>query len=392
MRGSLRKRYKDSWNIIIDLGYQPDPTTGTLKRKQKWYTVRGTKRDAEKKLAELLHQVNRNELIEPTKLTLGQWLEEWLDTAIKPPNQRWLTYRTYASILHQHLGPALGSIRLQQLQPTDLQRYYTTKAQTLASSSLAQHHAMLSAALSAAQQHGLVVRNVAKLVAGKPRQHTAHHGAVYQCWTADEARSFLAVVQAADPQTAAFYTLALDSGVRKGELCGLRWEDVDLKAGTITIVQQLLKGSLPPRFGTTKNGKPRTVLLAPKTVELLRRRKAHQAAVKMANRQHYQEYGLVFARDWESGYPQTVLGMPLSLNNIGHPFQRLTMQAGARRFTIHGLRHTCATLLLQAGVPVHVVQERLGHKRVEMTLGIYAHALPAMQQDAAAKLAALIQP
>jgi integrase len=94
MRGSIQKRYKDSWSIIIDLGYQPDPTTGTLKRKQKWFTVRGTKRAAEKKLAELLHQANRNELVEPTRLTLGQWLEEWLETAIKPPNKRLRSYET----------------------------------------------------------------------------------------------------------------------------------------------------------------------------------------------------------------------------------------------------------------------------------------------------------
>jgi integrase len=104
MRGSIRKRYKDSWNIIIDLGYQPDPTTGTVKRRQKWFTVRGTKRDAERKLAELLHQANRNELVEPTtKLTVGQWLDAWLETAIKPPNRRLRTYETYTQVINKHL-------------------------------------------------------------------------------------------------------------------------------------------------------------------------------------------------------------------------------------------------------------------------------------------------
>ena len=132
MRGSLRKRYKDSWNIIIDLSYQPDTQTGQLKRKQKWFTVHGTKRDAEKRLAELLHQANRHELVEPSKLTLGMWLDEWLETAIKPPNKRLRSYETYKSVIRRHLKPALGSIRLQQLQPTDLKRYYN--AATLAPS------------------------------------------------------------------------------------------------------------------------------------------------------------------------------------------------------------------------------------------------------------------
>src|SRR5438093_12424801 len=85
MRGSIRTRYKGSWNIIIDMGYRPNPETAKPKRIQKWFTVRGTKRDAEKKLAELLHQANRNELVEPTRLTLGTWLDASLETATKPP-------------------------------------------------------------------------------------------------------------------------------------------------------------------------------------------------------------------------------------------------------------------------------------------------------------------
>ena len=152
MRGSIRKRYKDSWNIILHLGYQPDPVTGKPKRNQKWYTVQGTKRDAEKKLAELLHQANRNELVEPTKMSLGSWLDEWLETAIKPPNQRLRSYETYRSVMTKHLKPALGHIRLQQLQPTDLQRYYNNSS--LAPATLEQHHIILHSALKAAHMQG----------------------------------------------------------------------------------------------------------------------------------------------------------------------------------------------------------------------------------------------
>ena len=123
MRGSIRKRYKGSWSIVLEK-YETVPETGGSKRRRIWYTVKGTKRDAEQKLGELLRQANRNELVEPSKLALGQWLDTWLDTAIKPPNKRLRSYETYRSVITRHLKPALGHIRLQQLQPTDLKGYY----------------------------------------------------------------------------------------------------------------------------------------------------------------------------------------------------------------------------------------------------------------------------
>jgi integrase len=164
-------------------------------------------------------------------------------------------------------------------------------------------------------------------------------------------------------------------------------------AGQVQIVRQLVKPGAPPTFGPPKNGKPRTITLMPKTVDLLRRHKAQQAEIKMANRTIYQDFGLVFAKDWWNmrRHGET-LGHPLQINAIGQgEFKRLMAEAGVKPIKFHGLRHTCATLLLQAGVPVHVVQERLGHKRIEVTLVIYAHVLPSMQQDAASRLAALLR-
>jgi len=127
-------------------------------------------------------------------------------------------------------------------------------------------------------------------------------------------------------------------------------------------------------------------------VELLRQHRAYQAEVKLANRPCYQDFGLLFAKDWWSGRPRgNTLGHPLQSNNIGQgEFKRLSAEACVPIIKFHGLRHTCATLLLQAGVPPHVVQERLGHKSIEITLGIYAHVLPSMQHDAVSKLAALL--
>jgi hypothetical protein len=110
------------------VGYQVDPETGRQKRVQKWCTVKGTKRDAEKKLTALLHDMHNSEYVEPSKLTLGAWLTEWLETAIKPPNKRLRTHETYKSVIGRQLIPALGHLRLQQVKPTNFKRYYNASA------------------------------------------------------------------------------------------------------------------------------------------------------------------------------------------------------------------------------------------------------------------------
>ncbi len=132
--------------------------------------------------------------------------------------------------------------------------------------------------------------------------------------------------------------------------------------------------------------------LAPETLELLRTHKVPQAEIKLANWQHYHDHGLMFAKQWDGLQRRhDVLGNPLQAKNLGlREFAKLLKASGVRRIKFHGMRHTCATLLLQAGVSPHVVQKRLGHKRIEMTLSIYAHALPSMQRDAAARLGALL--
>jgi integrase len=390
MRGHIRKRYKDTWNIILDMGYQIVPDSGLQKRVQKWYTVKGTKRDAERKLTELLHHLHRGEYVEPSKMTVGEWLTEWVETAIKPPNKRLLTYGTYKGVIERHLKPALGHIRLQQLKPTDIKRYYN--ASPLSPITQEQHHTLLHSALKAAQLQGLVQRNAASLVVGKPHRAEGHDDVLANCWEAEEARRFVAAAKERGPQPAAFYTLALDTGARKGELCGLKWTDIDLDTGHVSFVRQLIKPGPDPVFGPPKNGDGRTIPIAQETVALLRRHKAHQAELKLAHRTHYHEYGLVFAKEWDQlTWHGDTLGHPLPMNNLGQQeYARILAQAGVRAIKFHGLRHTCATLLLQAGVPIKVVQERLGHKQISITLDIYAHALPSMQQDAVTKLAILL--
>lgn len=382
MRGHLFQRYPGSWTIVLDVGRKVDPVTGRTKRVQKWKTIRGTKKEAQAELSTMLHNLNRGQVISPSKMILAQWLDEWMVSAIKP-NKRLRTCETYQSVITHHLKPALGQYRLADLRASHIQAYY--QSSTLAPSTLQQHQAILHHALKSAVMQDLLPRNPASLVIGKPRQREKPEGQAPNCWEAEEARRFLDVAKAGTPQQAAFYSLTIDSGARKAELCGLKWPDLDLDKKVLSIVRQLVKvgkTGVDPLFGPTKNGKIRVIDLDERTIEQLRRHKAQQAAQRLLLGTAYHDHGLIFARDF---------GQPLMMNNLGErEFARLIETAKVARITFHGLRHTCATLLLQAGVPVKVVSERLGHKRIEITLNVYAHAMPSMQQEAAVKLGRLL--
>jgi integrase len=385
MKDGLLQRAEGSWSIVVDLGYVTD-ATGLRKRKQKWVTFHGTRSEARKKRDELRRDANRGEFIESTKLTLGEWLTEWLDKAVKPPCRTQRTYVTYKGVIETHIKPALGALRLQALKPIDLERYYGSLT-GLAPATVRLHHATLSAALKAAERSGLVYRNVATIAGNRPRVPQTHEDVTAHVWEAHEARRFLETAKTAGPQKAAFYALALDSGARKSELAGLKWTDLDLQRGRLTIQRQLLDGG---EFGSTKTGKARTIELGVETLALLKAHKVHQAELKLRNRTVYHDGGLLFAREWDEDIGRHRLGLPIAVKGLSRGFDRLAKTAGVRRIKIHGLRHKCATLLLSAGVPANVVQHRLGHSNVAMTLGIYSHALPSMQQDAAARLGALL--
>jgi integrase len=157
----------------------------------------------------------------------------------------------------------------------------------------------------------------------------------------------------------------------------------------VTIRRKLLKGGPVPVFGATKTKKIRTLQLAPESIACLKAHKQAQATIKMQNRQHYHDHGLVFAKAYADGGR---LGEPLQVNNLGsRQFARLMKAAGVPRITLHGLRHTCATLMIASGEPVNVVQQHLGHSKVEMTLNVYSHVLKAMEQGAADRRSAWLQ-
>lgn len=392
MRGSIVKRSRWSWSLVVDKGRDANG-----KRKQKWVrfevprnlSARDAHKQAEAKLAELLHQIDKGTYIDATKVTLIEHLRDWHTKVISSVRPQ--TARIYLSMIDQHIAKApIGTMPLQKVRASDIEAFYASRK--LSPASIGVLHAVLHRALKTAVRDRLLVVNPAAAVENRPRV-TKDHGqrAREHCWNADEARRVLAAAKEAGTQVSAFMSVALDSGARKSELLGLRWCDVDLDGATVTIAHQLsLDCGDEATFGPTKTGKSRTVTLGAETITRLRAHRKHQRELMMANRTTYQDDGLVFAKEPEHlQTPSAALGQPCRAL-AGNQFRCVVKAAGVRLIKLHGTRHTAATLLLQAGVPVQVVAQRLGHAQVSMTLEVYAHALPNMQRDAAARLGALL--
>ena len=380
MKGSIRRR-GSSWQGRVDLGI--DPKTG--KRLVRSVTKK-TKREVQEELAAVVTELRKGEYVEPSKLSFSRWHDMWVDAAIRP-KKRARTVETYSSVIKNHLKPALGAILIQRLQPTDIEKYFGESR--LSQSTLAQHSAILHSALASAERKGIVQRNVHRLVDGKPKKQE-REDVRELVWTPAEAKHFLAFLsEEGTPQQRAFYSLAIETGMRKAELCGQRWRNVNLETCKIRIIEQLAKPGREPKFVPVKS-MARTISITPELAKILAVHRKHQLEVRMANGPAYRDFGLVFARETR-GRATDQLGGPLPMNHLGQrEFSKLAAKAGVKRVTIHGLRHTSATISLLAGVPPKVVAERLGHRRVSTTEDIYQHVLESMDRDAATAVGALI--
>jgi integrase len=282
---------------------------------------------------------------------------------------------------------------LRSLRPAQIKGYFLERADKLSGATLQAHFVILQSALKSAIRNGCLAKNPCEMVDGRPKAKDPEEDAKENCLTLAEAQSLLSAAKATGPQAAALFQLAIDAGARRGELLGLKWDDVNLDAGKIRIDRTLLKSRDVPVFGPpkTKSGR-RTIDINEESVRLLRAHKAAQAELKMQNRRIYNDHNLVFAREWADTRNCETLGLPLNGDDLSHrSFQKLVKQAGIKHHvTFHGLRHTCATLLLSSGEPVHEVSKRLGHAHASMTLDIYAHSMPSNQQGMARRFGTLL--
>jgi integrase len=374
MKGHIYQRAKGSWTIVYDLPM--DAATG--KRRQKSQRVKGTKRDAERTLRQVLLSLEQGSYVKPNKISLGELLRQWLkDYASMNTTDR--TQESYTSIVERHLIPALGRVWLIELQAQHIQSYYAKKLSDgradgkggLSARSVVYHHRILSNALDYAVKMGLVVRNVGKVVE-PPRVARV----TMQTLSAEEVGRFLDVAR--DTDYYVYFATLLYTGLRRGELLALRWRNLDLGNGRLSVVETAYRlGNGEYRIKEPKTPQSRrSVILPPSLVELFRVYRFDQELLRIQLGIGLNADDFVFIR------PD---GSPINPNAATLAFRRIISRAGLKGIRIHDLRHTHASLMLKAGIHPKVVSERLGHANIGITLDLYSHVLPGLQEAAAEK-------
>jgi integrase len=374
MKGHIKQRTKGSWSIVIDAG--KDPESG--KRRQQWHTIRGTKRDAQRALREMLTAMETGTYVKPSNLSVGEWLSQWLESYVSISTTP-RTQESYRYIIKAHLLPALGSMPLNQLQPQHLMNYYGRALSQgridgkggLSARSVLYHHRILSEALDHAVKMGYVVRNVAEAVQ-PPRPDRATVSTLSRF----NIERFLDAAQKTPYYV--FYSTLLYTGLRRGELLALKWHNLDLDQGMLHVTESAYKlgnGDYIVKEPKTPHSR-RAVALPPSLIELLRYYRDRQTGIMAKLGTSLIEDGFVFIK------PD---GEPLDPNLVSRNFGKLIKNAELPHIRLHDLRHTHATIMLEAGVHPKIVSERLGHANIGITLDIYSHVLPGLQEAAADK-------
>jgi integrase len=356
-----------------------------------------TKASAEEALSVALVEAGQGAKarVEPSKQPLADYLREWLEsrTHLKPS-----TRAGYSNAIESWIAPHVGDVRLCDVTPEAVTKLYRTLREgggrtrkgpkegrrlgvPLAENSVHKVHVVLTASLGYAAATGRLRSNPMTLIpkSDRPKQGS-HHRDELRTWTAAEATAFLRSTEG--DRYAPIFDLALNTGARRGELAGLRWEDIDLDAGTLAVRRNRVPVNWKVEEGTPKSRRARVIDIDPETVAMLRRWRRAQLEERMAWGEAWTDSGYVFTRED---------GKPVHPESIGWHFERLVKKAGVPRLRLHDLRHTHATLGLAAGVPPKVMQERLGHASIQITLDLYQHVVPGMGADAAVKIGALLR-
>jgi integrase len=369
--GSIFQRSDGRWSAILNLGFE----NGKRRRKYLYGATAQEVQDA------LLRARNDQKLGLPIiveRQTVAQFLDAWLQDSVKP-SVRALTFEQYGQHLKLYLKPLLGHHPLAKLAPQHVRAFITRKlADGLSPRTVQLSLAILRRALGQALKDGLIPRNVAKLV-DAPRWRRPE----ILPWTPDEAGKFVTAI--VGERLEAAYLVALSLGLRRGEVLGLRWSDVNLEAKTVTIAQSLARiggkgGSL--QFVEPKSSQSRRTLpLHDGLVAALKTHRRHQLEERLAAGSLWIDGGLVFT----SG-----IGTPLEPRRLNADFERIVAGASVRRIRFHDLRHSAASYLLALGVHPRVVMELLGHSQISLTMETYSHVMPDAMREAVGRIESML--
>jgi len=324
-----------------------------------------------------LDQIEHGLTFAGAQANLREYLVEWLNSI--RPSLRPKTTQQYEAVVRMHILPLLGEIKLKDVRPDQVQALYNVKLEEGKSKSTVRIiHAVLHKAFAQAMRWGLISRNPADAVA-RPKPGSKSMKVLNEA----QIITFLSMV--AETRYEALYYLAVTTGLRQGELLGLQWTDIDWPSGQIQVQRQLQrvagKGLLlvAPK---SKAGK-RVVVVGNKAIEKLRKHFKMQQIERQLAANRWQEHDLVFA---------STIGTPEDPRNLFRHFKQVLKNAGLPEIRFHDLRHSAATLMLQQGVHPKIVQERLGHASITLTLDTYSHVIPSMQHDIADKLDEILTP
>ncbi|MBS4535182.1 site-specific integrase [Clostridium sp. D2Q-14] len=360
MQGHVRKRGK-KWCFVVDVPSMDG------KRKQKWYSGYKTKKEAQKALSKVLNEINTNTLVIPDDSTLGEYLTYWLNMykdKLSPT-----TIAGYTIIIEKHLIPSLGKIKLAKLKPLMVQDYYNKKK--LSERTLLNHHRLLRKALEDARKWQMIHQNVCDLVnSPKPKKYTA------KVLEPSDISKLLATLEG--NRLYIPIALLLMLGLRRGELLGLKWSDIDFKKKILHIRRNLVMDEdsnlviKDPKNETSKRDLP----LSDRAIELFKKQRKENLEMQLYI-EDYKESEYVFVE------PN---GDRMNPNNFSKRFNYFVNRNGFKGLRVHDLRHTNATIMLSSGVPAKVASKRLGHSNISTTMDIYSHVLDDLNEEATQKI------
>jgi integrase len=353
---------------MLDLGWE-----GTRRKRKIFYGA--TEAEAKDKLLKARIDQSWGLPVATRRQSLAQFLDNWLENTIRR-NARARTYEAFEVIVRLHLKPDFGRLRLEELTPQMVETLLNRKLESgLAPQTVVHIRKVLKMALKKALKWKLVARNAAA-EADPPRMTRP------DIHPLDDAQARRFVEAARGARLEALFVLAINTGMRRGELLGVRWSDVDLDRGTLRVAQQLLRIKTGLVFSEPKSKKSRRTLdLHAGLVAALRAHRARQLEERLRAGRDWQDSGLVFTSH---------CGTPFDPRNLTRDFLPILKAAGLPRIRFHDLRHTAATLLLMKGVQPLTVSETLGHSTIMITMSLYGHVLPSMKREAADVMQALL--
>ena len=369
MKGHITERAPGRWAIVLDVR---DASTG--KRKRRWHSFKGSKRGAQIECARLISELQGGLYLEPSKITVAAFLERWLTHVRAQVGPK--TFECYAELVRTNLVPALGSILLTKLRSAQISEAYAGALVDgrrdgkggLSPATVVYWHRLLKAALQQAVSWQILLRNPADAVS--PPKTERHGMSIY------DVEQIASLLEAArDTRLHMLVTLAVQCGLRRGEIAALRWRHVDLAHAQLTIVESMEQTKSGIRVKRPKSGKGRAVAIAPSLVGDLHQHRLHQTEELLRLGVRLTEDAIVVAQ---------ADGMPYQPRSLSRAWEQWIVTTELPPIRLHDLRHSSASLMLASGIHPKIVSERLGHSRIGITLDLYSHTVPHLQTDAVA--------